>query len=138
MAVAGPHVHLLAQMLDQLLDGVVMVTLRREFFFRVVGRGGRRALPAVDAALRNARVEVPDEARVVEAAFGSDVLVVRLMLVAEQRVPLSFRGYGIFVVAVVLRGPGVGEILVIRFVLVDVVQVVRKEAIIDWRGAAIQ
>lgn len=89
-------------------------------------------MPAVDAALRNARVEVPDEARVVKAfVFNSSVFVVRVIIVAEQRVPLSFRGNCVFVVAVVW-GTGVGEILMVRLVLVNVVEVVREEAVVHW------
>lgn len=138
VAVAWPNVHLLAQMLDHLLEGVVMVALRRQLLLRVVRRVRRRALPAVHAALRNARVEVPDEARVVEAlVFDSAVLVGRLILVPEQRVPLSFRGNGVFVVAVV-GGPSVGEILVVRLVFVNVVEVVREVAVVHRRRVTVQ
>lgn len=59
-------------------------------------------------------------------------------MVAEQRVALRFRRDGEVVLAVVLISAGVGEVLMVRFVLVDVVEVVWEVTIVDGRRMSIQ
>lgn len=54
-------------------------------------------------------------------------------MVAEQRIPLSFRRDDELVVAVIWNCPGVCEVLVIGLILVYVVEIMRKVSVVDRR-----
>lgn len=142
MTASWPHMNLLSQMLNHFMNRIVMMTFGWKFFFRIIRRGGcwtAGVVSAIDTILRNARVEVFDKGRIIKSilwrkAEVPSLLVSWMHLVPEQRVPLGFRCNCVFIVAVILICSGVRKILMVRFVFINVVEIMRKESGMNrWR-----
>lgn len=141
MSIAWPDMNFLSKVLDQFMNGVVM-SFRRQSFFRVVRWSScwsTRVVATVNAALRNAWIEVFYEARIVEATFWVTSIAVFFSLnIPEQWISLCFRSDGDFIVAVVLISSQMRKILMVCFILVNIVEIVRKMCIANWRWMSIQ
>lgn len=140
VTLSRPDMHFLAEIFDYLMDRVVMMAFRCELLLWVVWRGWSwSASPTVNTVLWNAWIEVADETWVVETISrrATSVFFVafvnRILLVAEQRVSLSFRCNGKFIMAVILICTRVCEILMVGFVLVNIIEIVRKITVVNRR-----
>lgn len=125
-----------------------MMSLGGQFLFRVIRRRGcrpARIISTIDTALGNAAVEISDEARVVKPITGCMTSVSLAMfvhgvhyLIAKQWISLSFRSDGIFIMAVILICSSVREVLMVGFVLVDIIEIMRKVSVSDWWRPSVQ
>lgn len=139
-----PDVHLLAEMLDNLLDRVMMVvTTARHSPATAIARA-TAALLRGGRCVRTVPTETLYKTRVVESCpvmvhvfvHTGRVLIHRVGGVRlKQLTPVSVRQQRRQLV--LFTCAGVREILMIRLVLVNVVQVVRKELVRRRRGIVV-
>lgn len=142
----GPNVGLLAQMLQHFRDRMMMVNLVvipmvMVGLLLVDARRQRQVAAAVEATLGEAGRELPGKTAIVKPVAMSEVAVLLVPVVGsvgvlvqreeglialEEHISVVIRGYCCTVRLVIPAG--VGKILVVRFVLVDIVEVVREKS----------
>lgn len=148
---AGPNVGLLAQMLQHFRDRMMMVNLvvipMMMGLLLVGARRQRQVAAAVEATLGEAGRELPGKTAIVKPVAMSEVAVLLVPVVGsvgvlvqreeglialEEHISVVIRGYCCTVRLVIPAG--VGKILVVRFVLVDIVEVVREKSHVVMHG----
>lgn len=148
---AGPNVGLLAQMLQHFRDRMMMVNLvvipMMMGLLLVGARRQRQVAAAVEATLGEAGRELPGKTAIVKPVAMSEVAVLLVPVVGsvgvlvqreeglialEEHISVVIRGYCCTVRLVIPAG--VGKILVVRFVLVDIVEVVREKSHVVVHG----
>lgn len=133
VTISRPDVNFLPEVLNHLLDR--MIAFRRKFFLRAI-RGSSRGYSgsAVNTALRNAWIQLSNKTRIIETIFHeTDITELINLMTSEQFLALGFGCDGEFVVAVILICSSMREVLMVRFVFVNVIEIPRKISVVDRR-----